>query len=453
MTDDTVRREIVTALRQGTVPPRGLRLFATGLDALVDQVRSELSDAGQGRGGSKWLRGDYGSGKTFTARHLATVAREAGFATAEVQVSSTDTPLHKLETVYRRLIERLETATEAPSALRSIVDIWLYEIGDKVERLRGLSETDPGFDDACERQIEDDLAEISRSTPAFSAVLRAYYRAQAAGDHATAQGLLGWLAGQPHTDRSLLKSAGLRGAVDGQAALSFLRGLLSLLPRAGYKGLVVVLDEVETIQRIPSNQRAKGLEALRQLMDMLGDDRLPGMYLIVTGTPAFFEGPKGIRELSPLYDRLKVRFDDDPTFDNLRAPQVRLPGFDAARLRRVGQAVRELYPATHPERLAATLSDPVLDALIADLTQRFGGEVSVVPRLFLRTLIDLADRADQHPDYDPMAHIRKVEVSPDALTDVERDAYERARLQQPAKPSPSAEAPPAEPPRRRRLED
>lgn len=415
MNDDLLRRDIIASLRQGTVPRRGLDLFATGLDPLVDQVRSELVDVGQGRGASKWLRGEYGAGKTFTARYLCSVAREMGFATSEVQISVNDTPLHHLETVYRRLMERLETPTAPPSAFQAVVDGWLYDIGEKVTRLRGLAETDPAFDAACEQQIEDELADLSRVNPAFSAVLRATHRAQASGQLGMAQGLLAWLAGQPHTDRSVLKAAGVRGKVDGQAALTFLGGLLRLLRQSGYQGLVVVLDEVETIQRIPSNIRAKSLNALRQLMDLIGEGRLPGLYLMVTGTPAFFEGPKGIRELAPLRDRIQTRFDADSRFDNLMAPQVRLRAFDAERLAAVGRAVRDIYPSEASHRV----DDAFVDDLVTKLTEGFGGRVSVVPRLFLRTLVDVLDRVDQHPAYDPREHhdlvIEEDELQPQEL--------------------------------------
>ena len=52
------------------------------------------------------MRGEYGCGKTFFARWLADRARKLGSATSEVQISETETPLHRLETVYRRLVLR-----------------------------------------------------------------------------------------------------------------------------------------------------------------------------------------------------------------------------------------------------------------------------------------------------------------------------------------------------------
>ncbi len=95
------RREIIDALRRGTVPERGLDALAVGLDHLAPTFEDELANVGRGGSGFKAIRGEYGSGKTFTARWLAERARQQGFATSEVQVSEGETPLHHLETVYR----------------------------------------------------------------------------------------------------------------------------------------------------------------------------------------------------------------------------------------------------------------------------------------------------------------------------------------------------------------
>lgn len=99
---------------------------------------------------------------------------------------------------------------------------------------------------------------------------------------------------------------------------------------------MVVLDEVETVQRMNAQSREKSLNALRQLMDLLAQDELPGLYLMVTGTRDFFEGYKGLKALAPLHQRVQVTFTDDPRFDNLRMPQVRLLPFDESRLLTVG---------------------------------------------------------------------------------------------------------------------
>ena len=92
-------RSIIHALRSGLVPSEGLEHFATGLDDLLKAVEEELDFVARGKGASKWIRGEYGAGKTFAARYLCARARRLGFATSEVQISINDTPLHHLETV------------------------------------------------------------------------------------------------------------------------------------------------------------------------------------------------------------------------------------------------------------------------------------------------------------------------------------------------------------------
>ena len=167
---------------------------------------------------------------------------------------------------------------------------------------------------------------------------------------AAAEGLIGWLAGQPHVGAGVKRAAGLKGDVDHDAALSFLRGLLTVLRDSGYAGLVLMLDEAETLQRVRGDVREKGLNALRQLVDEVDGGRFPGLYLVVTGTPAFYDGPQGVRRLEPLAQRLHVDFQADPRFDNLRAVQVRLSGFSHDRLVVVGRRGRDRSSARprHP---------------------------------------------------------------------------------------------------------
>src|SRR5690606_14570956 len=116
----------------------------------------------------------------------------------------------------------------------------------------------------------------------------------AEGDAPLAEGLLAWLGGQPHVAASIKRAAGIRGDLDHDVALAFLAGLLTILRGAGYAGLVLVLDEVETLQRVRSDVRDRSLNALRQLIDEIDQGRYPGLYLVITGTPAFYEGPQGV---------------------------------------------------------------------------------------------------------------------------------------------------------------
>lgn len=168
------RREVIDALRRGTVPANGLDLLAVGLDRFEPALRSELDAVAGGGAVFKAVRGEYGSGKTFFSRYLAEAVLRQGWASAEVQVSETETPLHRLETVYRRITESLRTATVPPSAFRATLDGWLFTLEDDAlsadTSLAGASEH--VLATAVEALLDQRLAGVSSNTPAFAQALR-----------------------------------------------------------------------------------------------------------------------------------------------------------------------------------------------------------------------------------------------------------------------------------------
>ncbi|HST50355.1 BREX system ATP-binding protein BrxD [Jatrophihabitans sp.] len=386
------RREIIDALRRGTVPQNGLDQFAVGLERFADALAAELDLLPAGGAVFKAVRGEYGSGKTFFARWLGEQAKGRGMAVAEVQISETETPLHRLETVYRRVCESLQTAEFPPSAFRPVLDAWLF----------GLE--DPTSSGAVDEMLERRLSSVSRTTPAFATALRAYRLAFLAENVADAEGLAAWLAGQPHVAASVRRAAGVRGELDHFGAFGFLQGLLTVLRDAGHPGLLLVLDEVETLQRVRGDVREKALNALRQLIDEVDGGRFPGLYLLITGTPAFFDGIQGVQRLAPLAGRLATDFTTDARFDNPRAVQIRLPGFTSASLVEVGRKVRDLYAAGSDAapRITTVVDDGYIGSLASAVSGELGGRVGVAPRLFLKKLVgDVLDRVDQFPDFDP----------------------------------------------------
>ncbi len=415
------RREIVDALRRGAVPESGLGALAVGLTRFEAAIDAELDTVAAGGAVFKAVRGEYGSGKTFFTRWLGERAKRRGFAVAEVQVSENETPLHKLETVYRRLCERLATLSFPPSALRAVVDAWFYALE---EDALAAGATDSTLPAAVDDLLETRLAEVSRTAPMFAAALRGYRTARATGADASADAVLAWLGGQPHVAAAARKTAGVRGDLDHFGALGFLQGLLTILRDCGHPGLVLVLDEVETLQRVRSDARDKALNALRQLIDEVHSGRFPGLYLVITGTPAFYDGTQGAARLAPLAQRLATDFTTDARFDNPRAVQIRLPGFNRSSLVELGGRVRDLYrgSASAPDRILELVDGDYLDDLAAAVAGGLGGKVGVAPRIYLKKLIgDVLDRVDQFDDFLPREHYA-LTLRPEELTDVERNA-------------------------------
>jgi hypothetical protein len=420
------RREIIDALRRGTVPQRGLDVMAVGLDRFRPTLGNELSAVGDGGAVFKAVRGEYGAGKTFFARWLTETAKQNGFATAEVQISETETPLHKLETIYRRVTENLTTEATPPSAFREVIDEWLRVLEeDAVEA--GASTTDSErLAERTQALLEQRLSAVSRSAPAFAAALRAYHAATLRGDVVMADGLIAWLGGQPHVAAGVRRTAGIRGELDHFGAFGFMQGLLAVLRDTDYRGLVLVLDEVETLQRVRSDVREKSLNALRQLLDEVDAGRFPGLYVLITGTPAFYDGTQGVQRLPPLAARLSVDFSGDPRWDNPRAPQIRLLGFDRSGLIELGRRVRDIYATGSPaaDRMSVLTGEDYLAALADSVAGRLGGRVGIAPRVYLRKLVDVLDKIEQFADYVP-ADATGVTIADGELTPDERVAAGR----------------------------
>jgi hypothetical protein len=417
------KEDIIDALRRGTVPQYGLDALAVGLDKFGDTFSEELGKAARGSGQFKAIRGEYGSGKTFITRWLRERAQQMGFACAEVQISETETPLHRLETVYRRLMERLTTSDSPSGAFRNIIEAWFFTLEEDVISQGNIDPDDmEALVSATDALMEKRLGEVVKTAPAFSLTLRAYRRALLDGQEDIADGLLAWMAGQPNIASEIKRYAKIKGDIDHFGALSFLQGVLTILKDSGHPGLLLVFDEVETLQRMRSDVRDKSLNALRQLMDEIDSGRFPGLYLVITGTPAFFDSPMGIQRLAPLAQRLAVDFTTDARFDNPRAVQIRLKGFDVSSLTEVGCKVRNLYAdSRHSSRISSVVDDAYIKDLAQAVTGNLGGKVGVAPRIFLKKLVgDILDRVDQFADFEPRQHYALT------ISDTELNATERA---------------------------
>ncbi len=140
---------------------------------------------------------------------------------------------------------------------------------------------------------------------------------------------------------------------------------------------------------------------------------------MITGTPAFFDGPQGVRRLQPLAERLHAEFGEDNRFDNPRAVQVRLRGFDVDSLTEVGRRVRDLYAEAH---VRAGCDDAYLKSLAIAVAGTLGGKVGITPRLFLKKLVgSVLDRIDLYPEFNPRQDYA-LTISSDEMNAVESAA-------------------------------
>lgn len=388
---------IINALRRGTVPAGGLERIAVGLDVEEGVIAKQLDYVAQGGGDLKFIRGEYGSGKTFLVARSLEIARSKGFVTSHVVISP-GTPLHKLRGVYQQVCNNLRTGSEE-HALKAIIDTWLFNIEERLLSVSGNAADDAALESATEREIEAALAGVSEMNSALAATLRTYYRANNAGDFALAQAAVGWISAEPNIGRELKQKAGIKGDIDDSIAFIFLKGLISIIHGAGYSGLAIAIDELETTQGLQRNQREKAYQMLVRIIDAVDKGEMPRCFFLFTGTPALFDSSRGIRSLPPLYDRISVTQTDG--FRNPRQPQIQLPKFDTAKLELVALKVVDVYAQAYSEPDRERISHRFVRAMIKKITTRFGGRVDIIPRIFLKEFVDILDKCELYEDYNP----------------------------------------------------
>ena len=396
---------VFESLRKGVVPDVGLDAFADGIQENLDEIKRNLKHAAARNGAVKFLTGGYGCGKTFMARLAIQEALKQDFAISMVVVSPNDTRFHSFDEVYMKVVGKIRTneASEG-AALYDIVDRWIGRIEDRIIG-EGLSYDDPAFDERVRSSFLVELDELAKEDagPDFISVLRAYFDAKQDGDVATANQLLSWASGSKNISSSIKKKAGIKGEISSTSAFTYLKGILSIIRKAGHPGLVIVMDEMETILRDRRDVREKSLNGLRQIIDDL--QSYPGIFWIFTGTPEFFDTRRGVQGLAPLNDRIAFR--KIGTQVNRRQPQLELMPFDKSRLINVALKLRELYPEIAEKldryQIVAKVSDEFIEKLVSQITSGLNADVGVVPRVFLREFVDILDTLDQSPDtFDPM---------------------------------------------------
>ena len=386
-------------LRLGLVPERGIDTFAVGIEKQRGELRRQLDLAKSGEGTIKFLRGGYGCGKTFMARLALLDAQDRGFVTSFVVVSDNDLRFHRFDDVYRKVMTALGTASCPRGAVGDILDRWIGQVEEKLVDA-GEDEEAPDFDDKVRLRLDEDLAALTggQAPQDFVRVIQTIFDLKQKGEVAEAGALVSWLCGSGNVAAAAKKIAGIKGDIKSSDALDYLRGVLEIVKAAGYPGLVIVIDEAETILRMRKDSRHKSLNGIRQIADASGS--YPGLLWIFTGTPEFYDTRQGVAGLAPLDDR--IRFLKQGKFASLRQAQLELTPFDPKRLHAVALRLRELFPTEDRAGLDARISTSFIERLVAEVTKGFKGDVGVVPRQFLREFVAQMDLVNEHEDYDPM---------------------------------------------------
>ena len=390
---------IFQRLRSGAVPERGLETFAVGVERPRGEIERLLRSAHEDKAGDvKFLRGGYGCGKTFMSNLATLDAKRANFVTSFVVVSDNDLHFHKFDELYRKVVSGLSPGACPQGALGDIVDRWIGSLEESLIKHFGVSEDDPAFDQKVLLKLDEQLAALTggRAPADMVRVIRELFLQKQAGNLPNAAGLLSWLSGSQNVSSSIKKLAGIKGDIGSDVAMDYLRGVLEICKSAGYAGLMIVIDEAETILRMKGDVRGKSLNGIRQIVDASGS--FPGLLWLFTGTPLFFDDRRGVKGLEPLHDR--IRFQKFGEVASLKQPQLELKTFDRERLIGVALRLRSLHPDAPPEVMEQRMPKDFVERLVDKVNEGFHGNVGVVPRQFLRNLVNIMDILIENPEQD-----------------------------------------------------
>jgi hypothetical protein len=264
-----------------------------------------------------------------------------------------------------------------------------------------VREDDPALEAKVLAKLDEHLASITGGqAPAdMIRVVRKVFELKQAGRLQEAAALVSWLSGSANVAASIKGLAGIKGDITSSDAMAYLRGILAIIKHAGYTGLVIVIDEAETILRMRGDVRGKSLNAIRQIVD--ASSGYPGLLWVFTGTPTFFDDRHGVKGVEALHARIK--YEELNGVPSLRQPQLALVPFDRERLLKVALKLRSLHPDLAPDEAERRMPRPLVEQLVDKVTEGFRGDVGVVPRQFLRTFVNLLDVLADDPDQDAHA--------------------------------------------------
>lgn len=427
--DRFVAESIVRALKLGNVPHRGIDCIVVGRDREIDQLRRDLDFAIGGGGGLKFFCGDYGSGKTFMCSLVRESAWARNMAVAVVDLGR-NASLAKFESIYHHIMLGLRTR-ELPNApaFDFIVQQWLYKLEQAVQDEHGL---DPLVDEDrdqiarhVEKRINAHLAAVSIFDSSFANAFRGYYAATLRGDQMVADAALGWLRGETNIPGELKSKIHVKGGVNRDNAIAFLKAMSTLICSIGYAGLVVIFDETELIRGINrADMRQAAYENIKHLLDKTAQGDLTRCYFVFAGTEdVFSDEQKGLPSYPALHDRIRPRHQKiaDRSVQEVRSPVMFLEGFSKAKLIEAAAKVRDIHGLAYEWEPRHRLDEAFLNDLAEALSTKFGQEARTFPRGFLKHIVDILDLCEQDPAYDPRSDLATPERAVAAIKEVEEN--------------------------------
>lgn len=398
-----IARTLISSLKGGVVPRIGLPYITVGRKNEIDALLHDVEVIADGGASFRFIVGRYGSGKSFLLQTIRNYVMEKDFVVVDADLS----PERRLQgtkgqglATYRELVRNMATRTRPEGgALPLILDRWINQVQQQVVAESGLSLTDGRLDGRVEQkigQVIDALNEMVHGFD-FARLLTLYYRSYRQGDEATKAKVIQWFRGEFHTKTEARQELGVNIIISDEDWYEYLKIFALFLKQAGYAGLLVCIDELLNIYKIPhAITRQYNYEKILTMYNDTLQGKAHYLGIIMGGTPQCMEDPRrGVYSYEALRSRLaEGHFAGE--HKDLLAPVIRLQPLTSDEMLVLVEKLAEIHGALYGYAPKVTQEDLV--SFIRIEFQRIGADSHITPREVIRDFIEVLDILYQHPE-------------------------------------------------------
>ena len=412
-----IAQTVLNSLKGGVVPRIGLPYITVGRKSEIEALLHDVDIIMEGGASFRFIVGRYGSGKSFLLQTIRSYVMDRGFIVADADLS----PERRLQgtrgqglATYRELISNLSTKTRPEGgALTLVLDRWISAVQSEAVAETGLSPGDPALAAATDKKIFAVTASVSELVHGFefAKLLSAYYRAYLAGDDETKARVVRWFRGEYSLKSEAREALGVNMIITDDDWYDYLKLFAVFFRLAGYSGMMIMIDELVNIYKIPNSiTRQYNYEKILTMYNDTLQGKARYLGILMGATPqAIDDKRRGVYSYEALRSRLSEGRFSRPGARDLLAPVIRLEPLTAEEM----LVLCEKLAAMHADLYG--YNRRIGTGELADFIKieygRIGADRNITTREVIRDFIELLDLLYQHPEMDLAALLESDEFS------------------------------------------
>ena len=392
----------MNALKGGVVPRVGLPYITVGRKAEIDALLHDVDIISDGGASFRFIVGKYGSGKSFLLQTIRNYVMAKNFVVVDADLS----PERRLQgtrgqglATYKELIRNMSTKTRPEGgALSLILDRWISNVQQQVMDSSGLSISDPGLSRLVEKEISAVIYSLNEMVHGFdfARLLTLYYQAHLNGDDETKAKVLKWFRGEYNTKTEARQELGVNIVITDDDWYEYLKLFAAFLKQAGYAGMLILIDELVNIYKIPNAiTRQYNYEKILTMYNDAMQGKAQYLGFILCGTPQCMEDPRrGVYSYEALRSRLaEGHFAGE--HKDLLSPVIRLQPLTNEEMLILIEKLADIHAGLYEYPQIVTQQD-MIDFIEIEFG-RIGADTHITPREVIRDFIEVLDIVYQNP--------------------------------------------------------